>query len=195
MTAVAVSERLLTPEEFYELEDSVAYELDDGMVEERAVSVDSSEVGATFVAEIRSFARDQNLGKAYGADLGLQIFGGRPRRIPRADCVFVSHDRLTGVAPGAPYLTVAPNLLVEVVSPSERAAKTDRKVQEYIEAGVRLVWVVYPETQRVMVYRADGSTQLVPFESALDGEDVLPGFRLPLGELFPATTSGARVPE
>lgn len=195
MTALAVSERLLTPEEFYELEDSVAYELDDGILEERAVSRQSSEIGAILIIEAGGVVRRQRLGKAYGADMALQFFPGRPRRIPRADFVFVSNERLGAAEPDAPYLTVAPELLAEVVSPSERAAKTDRKVQEYIEAGVRLVWVVYPETQRVMVYRADGSTQLVPFESALDGEDVLPGFRLPLSELFPAETSVAPVAE
>jgi Uma2 family endonuclease len=184
MSALAVSDRLLTTDEFYELEDSVAYELGDGVLEERPVSVDSSEIGATFVAEIGGFARRNGLGKAYGADLGLQIFPGRPRRIPRADCVFVSHERLTGIAPEAPYLTVTPSLLVEVVSPSERAARTDRKVQEYIEAGVLLVWVVYPETERVMVYRADGTTELVPRDGVLQGENVLPGFALPLKDLF-----------
>ncbi len=116
--------------------------------------------------------------------MGLQFFPGRPRRIPRADFVFVSNERLGAAEPDAPYLTVAPDLLAEVVSPSERAAQTDRTIQEYIDAGVRLVWVVYPEARRVLVYRADGSTQLVPFGGELDGEDVIPGFRLPLSELF-----------
>lgn len=82
------------------------------------------------------------------------------------------------------FAELAPDLVVEVVSPSDRAIEVSEKALMWADAGVRLVWIVDPRTRTVTVYRPDGAVSLLRGASELDGEDVLPGFRLPLADLF-----------
>ncbi len=82
------------------------------------------------------------------------------------------------------YWPIAPDLAVEVVSPSDRAAEVLAKVAEYLEAGTRLVWVVYPQTQKIVVYRPSADVQLLSVGDTLEGEDVVPGFACPVAEVF-----------
>jgi Uma2 family endonuclease len=77
-----------------------------------------------------------------------------------------------------------PDLAVEIVSPSNRAAELQERVLDYFDAGIRLVWVIDPSSSTVTVYRAHADIRLLRGDDELDGGDVLPGFRLPLGELF-----------
>ena len=71
-------------------------------------------------------------------------------------------------------------------SPTNQRKRGDfqQRVRDYLDAGVRLLWVIYPDPAYAMVYRPDGSARMVRESEALEGEDVLPGFRLDLGELF-----------
>ncbi len=82
------------------------------------------------------------------------------------------------------FLEGAPDLAVEVLSPTDAPVETQRKVRDYLEAGARLVWVVAPPANTATVYRADGSTRLVTAREDLDGEDVLPGLTIALAALF-----------
>lgn len=178
-------ERQYTAQEFYELEDAVGYELRDGVLVERPVSRRSAGIGGHVLAELYVFGRSRKAGKAWGPDLGLQIYSGRPNRLPRADAVFVSTKRLATLpAHDTPYLNVATDLAVEVVSPTNGAKDIDRKVAEYLEGGVDVVWVVYPETRHAFVHQANGTVELVPPTGSLRGEGALKGFELPLAELF-----------
>jgi Uma2 family endonuclease len=98
------------------------------------------------------------------------------------DVGFVAKERLTGPIPDK-YFPFAPDLAVEVVSPSDTAQDIREKVLDFLKAGTRLVWVVYPESKTVDVYRPDG-VQVVEINGTLDGGDVLPGFRLALRAVF-----------
>ena len=82
------------------------------------------------------------------------------------------------------WLEVAPDLAVEVVSPNDSSSDVTDKVGAYLNAGVRLVWVVYPRKRQVHVHQPGGDVRIVFGDGALDGEQVLPGFRLPLAELW-----------
>ncbi|MCS6941109.1 MAG: Uma2 family endonuclease, partial [Roseiflexus sp.] len=82
------------------------------------------------------------------------------------------------------FWALAPDLVVEIISPSETAVQVQAKVQDYLNAGSRLVWLVYPETRTVVEYRADGSMRLYAGSDILDGADVIPGFLYPLERLF-----------
>jgi Uma2 family endonuclease len=79
---------------------------------------------------------------------------------------------------------MAPDLAVEVVSPSDLATDLDRKLVEYVEAGVSLVWVVYPETRRAFVFSSATEVRILSASDELDGGAVIPGFRLALTRLF-----------
>jgi Uma2 family endonuclease len=96
---------------------------------------------------------------------------------------YVAKERLVRVwVDGYPEL--APDLVVEVVSPNDTASEIQRKTDEWLQAGARLVWVLYPATRSAMVYRTDGTAQLLHPDDTLTGEPVLPGFTCRLGDLF-----------
>jgi Uma2 family endonuclease len=98
---------------------------------------------------------------------------------------FVRFDRLPGGRLAKGHEKVIPDLAVEVVSPNDRAEEIEIKVGEYLRAGVQLVWIVHPETQTVQISRPDGSSQRLGASDELSGENILPGFRCLVGELFP----------
>jgi Uma2 family endonuclease len=79
---------------------------------------------------------------------------------------------------------LAPDFVVEVVSPGDRAGEIQQKAEEWLRAGVRLVWVMYPATRSAMIYLADGTVQLLHADDTITGEPVLPGFACRLGDLF-----------
>ena len=98
------------------------------------------------------------------------------------DLAFVQRARVP--ADENAYPELAPDLVVEVASRSQTRPSIEEKTSLYLAAGVRLVWVVDPERRTVHVYRADGPERLLSDRDVIDGEDVLPGFRLPVARLF-----------
>ena len=106
-----------------------------------------------------------------------------PDRVRSPDVWFLSHERLKEVAREGFY-EGAPGLAVEVVSPGEEAEGVLAKVLDYLEAGAKAVWLVYPELKAVEVYGRGGAGRLLRAHEALEGGEALPGFRLPLEALF-----------
>ena len=100
------------------------------------------------------------------------------------DVAFISTARLPGGELPREFLRGAPDLAVEVLSPSESPIEVQQKVREYLDSGARLVWIVAPDANTVTAYRADGTAQLLRESDILQGEDVLPGFSLRLGDFF-----------
>ncbi len=82
-------------------------------------------------------------------------------------------------------LEIAPDIVAEVVSPHEDAENVETKIREYFAAGVRLVWVAYPLTRTVHIYRPDGSAAVLDERGTISGEDVLPGLEIPVASIFP----------
>ncbi len=107
-----------------------------------------------------------------------------PERVRGPDLAFVSRERLPEGPLPEKFLKGAPDLAVEVVSPSQSAVGVQEKVRDYLLCGARLVWVLIPQTRTTTVYRADGSATLLAEDGSLEGEHVLPGFELPLKKLF-----------
>lgn len=102
------------------------------------------------------------------------------------DLAFVSRDRLSDDAYDEQgFWRFPPDLAVEVVSPSNSASEIQQKVLEYLDAGTRLVWVVYPRGRRVTVHHPGGEARVLGADDELDGADVVPGFRVRVSELFP----------
>lgn len=107
-----------------------------------------------------------------------------PERVRGPDVAFISKERLPGGVLPEGFVRGAPDLAVEVVSPSDDPVEVQQKVRDYLEAGARLVWLLVPKARTATAYRPDGSARLLREGEALDGEEVLPGFRLPLAEVF-----------
>jgi Uma2 family endonuclease len=102
------------------------------------------------------------------------------------DVGFVRTERLPPKAAQDEYFETAPDLCVEVVSPTDRWSEISEKVDLFLGIGVRLVWVVDPQTRKAHVYRKGREVKVVDAKGSLDGEDVLPGFALPLADVFSA---------
>ena len=139
-------------------------------------------VAFAVAARIGEFVRERGLGVVVAAETGFKLFSN-PDTVRGADAAFLSRDRAPDPAPSG-YLPLAPDLVVEVVSPGDRAGDVQAKVSDWLTAGSRLVWVIDPTRERAVVYREDGSVDLLADQDALDGEDVLPGFSCPLADLW-----------
>lgn len=137
-------------------------------------------IAAWLGSKLTLYAMEHRLGTVFANDPGFHL---GPDTLRGPDIAFVAAGRLPQPLE-ASFGHLAPDLAVEIVSPNDTAFDIEDKVLTYLEAGVRLVWVVYPNRKTVHVSRADKPTEVLSGENVLDGEDVLAGFRLPLRELF-----------
>lgn len=128
------------------------------------------------------YVEDNDLGTVYAAETGFQLTS-KPDTVRAPDVAFVSKKRIPSDSRFA-YFPGAPDLAVEVVSPGDRAADVQDKVQDWLNHGTKLVWVVEPKTQTVTVFRIDGSAAVKKIDDVLDGEDLIPGFRFKIKNLF-----------
>ncbi len=124
-------------------------------------------------------------GKVLVGDVGFVLgLPHDPERVRAPDVAFVAAARLPEGRLPEGFFRGAPDLAVEVLSPSDDPVDVQQKVRDYLEAGARLVWVLAPRARTATIYRADGSARLLREGEHLDGEDVLRGLVIPLAELF-----------
>jgi Uma2 family endonuclease len=134
-------------------------------------------------AALRAFVRTQNLGVVMAGEVG--VFTTRnPDTVRAPDVLFLSHERDARRTRRDGFLDVAPDLVVEILSPTDRPDAVRRKLVEYFAAGVRLAWVIDPATRTVRVHQARGETRSLGAGDVLSGADVLPGFELPIQDVF-----------
>jgi Uma2 family endonuclease len=161
------------------------WELIDGeLIEMAPSSSESSRVGLTFGYYLRGFAKPRGLGEVFGAEGGFRVVVGGVEMVRVPDAAFVSADRLPKAPDNKGFYRVAPDLVVEVVSPSDRASDVLAKVMMWLDAGARLVWVADPETRTITVTNADRSSHVLRDGDDLTGGDVLPEFVVPVAALF-----------
>jgi len=140
--------------------------------------------GADFLFYVTAFVKQSKLGFVTAAGTGYILAVDPERDTVRApDVGFVAKDRLPQGLPEKGYVPVAPDLAIEIVSPSESADDIEEKIQNYLQAGTRLILYFYPKTRTLHVITASGTIRLNENDT-LDGGDVLPGFSLPLKLLF-----------
>ncbi len=123
------------------------------------------------------------LGRVYAAETGFKI-SSDPDTVRAPDAAFVSRERLEEIGPVRGYRPGAPDLAVEVVSPNDTHAEVTGKALGWLEAGCRMVLVADPERRTVTVYRSRSDIRILTAEDTIDGADVVPGWSLPLAELF-----------
>ena len=139
-------------------------------------------LAAEIIALLTTFVNRHRLGVVTGSETGFQI-ARDPDTVRAPDAAFVRTDRLPPIEPRG-FFPGAPDLAVEVLSPSDRASEVNAKVRDWLEAGARRVWVVDPENQTVAVYRSPGEATILGLSETLPGEDVLPGFAVPVRQIF-----------
>jgi Uma2 family endonuclease len=130
--------------------------------------------------QIGDFVARHGLGVVY--DQSGFILERDPDVLLSPDLAFVHSTRVPADEDAYPML--APDLVVEIVSPSQTGPSIEEKSSIYLAAGVRLIWVVDPVRRTVRVRRPDGTDRLLADRDVLDGEDVLPGFQVPVAQLF-----------
>lgn len=133
-------------------------------------------------SELRVFVRRHKLGRVSGGEVGVYI-RRMPDTVRGADILFISRERLAQRGKSG-FLDVAPDLVVEIMSPDDRWSEVMKKLGEYFSIGVRLVWVVEPETQTVYAYRSLTDVRCFTRDEILVGDDILPEFALPVAEIF-----------
>ncbi len=190
MTPVAV-EREITPEELLTRPDAVSFELVDGKLVERKVSVLSSLVEGIVYRILSTHCDAQQAGPVWPSSLGYQCFPDASSKVRRPDISFVRSQRFSQELLREGYLFIPPDLAVEVLSPNDTAYEIGEKVEEYLAAGVALVWVINPETRIVEIHRKNGTVTKLHANDELTGEDVLPGFGCRVEMLFPSAANVA----
>jgi len=157
-------------------------ELVDGTLVEKPMGWEESAIAVRISRSVLDFVEPRKLGTVLGADGMLRLVPGLVR-VP--DVSFLARGKLTRSRHGGqPVPTVAADLAVEVISKSNTKAEIARKMNEYFAAGTRLAWVVDPKTRTVRAHTAPGESVVLGLGESLDGGNVLPGFRLPVRELF-----------
>jgi len=174
-----------TPEQLLAIPDGERYELVNGRLAERTMSLLSSIVGSEILGLLRNFVHEHRLGWTANSDCGYQCFPWAPNQVRRPDASFIARERLSADQLEVGYVPIPPDLAVEVVSPNDLFSEVVTKVEEYLRAGVRLVWVIDPTSRSVYVYEANNALLRVREEEELSGGQVLPGFRCTVGQLFP----------
>jgi Uma2 family endonuclease len=182
-----VTKARLTAQDLWRLgEGDVRRELINGEVKEMApVGGVHGEVTSRVDRRLSEHVERHGGGRVVVGDVGFVLnLPADPERVRAPDVAFVSAHRLPGGRLPEGFLVGAPDLAVEVLSPTDNPLEIQQKVRDYLEGGARLVWVIAPQARSATIYRADGSARLLREHENLEGEDVLPGLTIPLAELF-----------
>jgi Uma2 family endonuclease len=177
----------VTPEDLLRMPDQgQGYELVDGRLKELNVSAKSSRVGAGVVRLLWNHCEAHQPGWVFQSDASFQCFPNDANRVRRADAAFIAFERFTTQQYEAEgHISVCPDLVAEVISPNDLAAEVHRKVQEWLDAGVRLLWLIDPDAKLVFCYRpGEDDVSIRRERDTLTAEPVLAGFACPVADLF-----------
>ena len=182
-TAMETAANAWTEEELMALpKDGHKRELINGEVIMSPTGYRHEDIAAAVLVAMRMHVRQHRLGSVCGSSLGCWMASGN---LLSPDVSFIHKTRVPrGQDAVRRYFQGAPDLIVEILSPWDRTIRTHDKMVEYFDSGARLGWVINPDEKSALVYRTPEAERLLRVTDALDGEDVLPGFRLPLAELF-----------
>lgn len=180
----AVPRRLLTAEEFAALPSAgLRLELVRGeIVAMPPAFEDHGEVAMLLGSMLATYVRQYGLGKTYAAETGFMI-AQHPDTVRAPDFAFIQTSRLPSGGPAARWVPVIPDLVGEIASSGDRLTEIRDKVQMWLDVGVRLVWVVFPGQRVIEAWRPRQAERALRAGDTLDGEDVVPGFSVPVRDI------------
>jgi Uma2 family endonuclease len=182
---MAISGRLVTADELFRMpDDGFRYELVRG--ELRRMTPSGFQHGAVVVnvtVALAQYVRANHLGVVCGAETGF-VLGSDPDTVLAPDVAFVRQERIPASGQPVGFWRGAPDLAVEVLSPSDSHREADEKARAWRDAGCRLVLVVSPRAGTVTVYRMGTPESTLAEGASVDAEDVVPGFHLSLADVF-----------
>lgn len=142
-----------------------------------------NEIVTTLISLLVAFVRPRRLGLVINDGMGY-VLGRDPDTMRIPDVSFVRRERVPANRSSVKVFFIPPDLAIEVVSPGDCPREIDDKVQQYLAAGVHLVWIVWPESRSVVIHTPDAESQRLTEQDTLDGGSVLPGFSVSVAELF-----------
>jgi Uma2 family endonuclease len=184
MSAAAVP---LTADDLLAMPEGKSFELVDGELVELKMSQESSWIAGRIHFHLVLVGERGGLGWAYPEGTGYACFPDDPNRVRKPDASFVLRSRQPGGPSSKGFGRVVPDLVVEVISPSDLAWEVNEKIAQWLDAGVGTLWEVLPATKTVMVHRPGADVQRLQEGDELTATGLIPDFRVRVGELFPAS--------
>jgi len=135
---------------------------------------------------LERFVTEHQLGEVVGPHCGFKL-GESTIRTPRN--AFISTTKYQAIEFPYNYLPFAPDLCIEVVMPDDSVAFTRHKIRQYLKAGTAYLWAIQPEIHQIAVFHRSGKTRSFTINETIQGGEILPGFQLPLQQMFPGTRS------
>jgi Uma2 family endonuclease len=178
--------KLMTAEELFEMpEDDFRYELLDGvLIKMSPANEDHSEVMGNVTVIFRAYRSNHPGVRVLPGDPGI-VLRRRPDRVRAPDLAYFAPGRLPRRAePARGFIEIMPDLVVEIVSPTDRAGEVRRKIAEWLDAGVRAVWALYPERHVLVVHPPDTPPRTYAEDETVEGGSVMPGFVCKVAEFF-----------
>lgn len=164
-----------------ELDPDKEYEVTAGQPHEKEMGgARHGGIGARLMIRLGAYVEAQRLGGIYGPDTSFQI--GPNERLP--DVSFVAAERIPAEGEPEGRWPFAPDLSVEILSPTDLYEKVTTKIREYFQAGVRQVWLISPEHKTVSIYTAPTQARILSEQDELVSDEILPGFQCRVAELF-----------
>ena len=180
---MATQEQLLTADTFWEVYAGQPYELVRGRIIELApTGGDHGAAASRAITRLTIFVDDHDLGEVFSSETGFRL---SEQDVRGADAAFVTKARWQSVTETQKYVPFAPDLAIEVVSPNDSASAVQDKVDAYLDAGTRLVSVMYPQSRKIVAHYHDRTAKTFFEDDLIDGGDVLPGFQITVRDLFP----------
>ena len=182
--ATPTKRRITTAEELFSMpDDGYRYELVRGELRKMApAGSEHGDISADIHISLGAYVRANRLGRTRIAEPGF-ILEREPDSVRAPDVAFVQRERIEAIGKTTRFWPEAPDLAIEVISPNDRYSEINEKVADYLAAGTRMVVVVNPRNRTVNVHTPDNTTTLAMGDT-LDGGDVVPGWQMPLADMF-----------
>ena len=170
------------------MRDGDHFELVNGELKEKNKGALACWISGQIAGRMMDFVDDKG-GLVFGGGASYRCFHD-PDEVRKPDASYIRPDRLLAIPEG--FLEIVPDVAVEVISPSDLYYEVEDKAEEYLEAGVIVVWVINPSNRSVRIFRRDARPVQLGPNDELTAEEIMPGFRCRVADLFPITTAKAR---
>jgi Uma2 family endonuclease len=177
--------KLMTAEELLEMpRGRFRYELIEGELKQIApAGHDHGRIIMELAVPLGQYVKSAKLGKVYAAETGFKI-KSNPDTVIAPDIAFIRQERVEAAGRAKGYWEGSPDLAVEVISPNDTVSEVEERVQAWLEAGTRQVWIISPRLRTVTIYRSLSDISALTEKDTLDGGEVMPGFRIPVIDIF-----------
>ena len=179
-----IKQRITTAEELFNMpDDGYRYELVRGELRKMApTGGEHGWIESDIDSSLNPYVKANNLGRTFSGDTGF-FLERDPDHVRAPDVAFVRRERIEAIGKTVFFWPEAPDLAIEVISPNDRYTEVNEKVADWLAAGTRMVVVVNPRNRTVNVHTPDGAITL-NLGDTLDGGDVVPGWQMPLTDIF-----------